>query len=424
MKLMCINQRSRKHRTLIVIISRIEMELKKVNHKNGQNSYPSLRRYLNKQMLDINYLTREEPNVQWPKWWFYVAFFLCLLNVAKLAYQLFQSKVTNISYYIGDLTLVAGSSRKPLTLLYLSWYVGTLNCCWILLRSHFQPKLKKWINFGELLEHLDSTIIHPYTGIQTRYHRLFFRANDLYFYSGGVGAFFLTIPSFFIYPKQFIHYLVIWLTITVSHFVLIFSYAANFGVLFAFQAYYYGKQMIDEKNGLIDNLGAKKVCINREMITLIINSSIKTSLVRLIGFIEGYRFWALLLETVFLATFIAQSIVLYMAFFVDIPTFLRIALVILAITNWICGLSLPFFFGSFSNQSIQKYCMELLKVLYNNTSNQVKIKIINYLEHVEERQFFVLFGALNFSMFHFLMVLLEMSANLLLLIANLRRSSN
>lgn len=322
-------------------------------------SYPGFRRYLNNQLVDLNYLTRRKCKAN--PWFYALSFFICISHFIKLTIQLILTEVNSLSYFIGDITLVAGPSKKQLTLIYFGWYfagfLGTLN----LLRSQYTPKLQKWVHVGIIFENL-SNEIHPYSGLPTSFHRHFRRTVLSLFYGAGLGAFLLCFPSYSIYPKQFIVNLIVWNMITTAAGLTILGNVANFGPLYAFQVFLYGKQMTDEKIDLSNQL-ASKDNQNIKKLTSIVYQSTKSSTLKMKQILEGYHFWSSHNAAFFMAAFNAQSIILYLVFFVEIPGFLRIALIILGFISWFSGLSVHFFLGAYGQQKVS--CLNLRKINFN-----------------------------------------------------------
>ncbi|XP_053210273.1 uncharacterized protein LOC128394055 [Panonychus citri] len=385
-----------------------------------QLSYSGFRRYLNYQLVDLNYLTPNKLATDYHPWRFYLAFFICIVNQIKLSIIFCQNEVTNLSYYIGDITLPAGKTKKHLTLIYSSWIIGTFMCTVTLYRSQYTPRLQKWIDIGIIFEHL-STRVHPISRLPTIVHKYFIRFCFSVFCSAGFSAILICLPSFFIYPHQFLIYIWIWLFITFLAGLIIVGHGCGFGPLYAAQIYLFGAKMSNHTSSLIQRLNFVLAYrrIKKTHLSSIVYRSVQSSTSVLRELVEGYHFWIHYNQAIFLATFIAQSIVLYLICFVDIPKFLRLALIVLGFINWITGLSIHFFLGAYGQRKIGQHCSKLRRTLYLNISNQMKLRLVNYFEHVESRYFFSIFGSINYSLYHFLLVVLENATNLLLLITTL-----
>lgn len=321
-----------------------------VNQIKG-SGYSNFRQYLNHQIIDLDYLSPDEPNRNRSGWCFTLAFVLVIVNNVKQVIIMCQSDLDNLSYVIGDFTIPAGKTKKQLTLIFFSWISATFMCILTLYRSQYTLRLQKWINIGVVFEHL-SARSHPISGLPTILHRLFIRFNLGVFYSVSVSASLLVLPSFFIYPQQFFIYLWLWSLITIMLAFVIIAYAANFGTLYAFQVYIFAKQMNDLKNNLHDRLNYTMNNHPSKILTSLINHSVKSNISIMRELIDGHHFWIHFNQSIFLATFIAQSIIIYLIFFIDIPQFLRLAMILLGFINWIGGLSVHFFLGTYGQRKV------------------------------------------------------------------------
>ncbi|XP_025016793.1 uncharacterized protein LOC112538937 isoform X2 [Tetranychus urticae] len=378
------------------------------------NRYPGFRRYLNYQLVDLTYLVTDESKSF--KLFFPLSFAVCLTNMIKQLINLSQSEVTSLSYYLGDLTLVVGATRKHLTLIYFGWFSAAFTCSLALYVSQFKPSLQKWVSIGVIFDQFGSTKVHPHSGLPTIVHKYFIKLSHISYILGGLAAFLCGTPSLFIYPSQFIIYLVFWLLITAVGGLVVLGNAANFGPLFGFSVYLFGKHLTSEKDNLI--VETKSYEKGEDWNTIVANS-MRSSTNQLKGLIESYQFWILVNQFLFLATYLAQFILLYLIFFVEVHKFLRISLIAFGVINFISGLSVHFWLGAYGQHKINQYCSQLRRALFTNGSIDMKLNIIIYLEHVETRYFFTIFGALRYSFFHFILVICENITNLLLLIASL-----
>lgn len=311
---------------------------------NERKYYPGFRRFLNSQLVDLDYLT--ERNSKANPWFYGLSFFISCSHFIKLTIQLILKEVNCLSYMIGDITFVAGPTQKQLALIYFAWYFACFMGTFNLLRSQYKPNLQKWIKIGYIFENLSSIKIHPYSGFPTYFHRYFIKFVMITYYSGGLGGFLLVVPSFFVYPQQFMIYIIIWCVITTIAGFVIIGNVANFGLLYGFQVCIYAKQINDEKIDLINRLEVEKVN-SKKRLTWIVNHSIKSSTLKMKDQLNGSKFWNFNNESLFLAAFSAQSIILYLIFFVDLNGFLKVALIICGFLNWFCGFTVHFLLGSY-----------------------------------------------------------------------------
>ncbi|XP_025016791.1 uncharacterized protein LOC107362955 [Tetranychus urticae] len=315
------------------------MKMKKIVVKEVKG-YPGFRRYLNNQLVDLNYLTNEPAESR--QWVFVLIFTTLLLNCVKMVIQFCQTSVNDLTYFIGDITIPVGSTKRQLALIYSSWLIGTSFCAFTLYRSQFNPYLQKWVSIGTIFDHLGSSKVHPHTQLPTVLHRYFIHLNRVAFYTGGIGALFLCLPSYFIYPQQFIVYLTVWLIITILAGFVVLGSAGNFGPLYAFYLFLFGSEMVLERSKLSKRIDRSHVD-SKERLTKIVASSYSSSTITLKSMIAGYRFWVLFNQSIFLATYSAQYILIYLICFIDIHKFLRLALIAFGAINLCSGLSIHFF---------------------------------------------------------------------------------
>uniref|UniRef100_T1KEJ1 Gustatory receptor n=1 Tax=Tetranychus urticae TaxID=32264 RepID=T1KEJ1_TETUR len=380
---------------------------------------PGFHRYLKYQFNSLNYLQTSE-SVQ-IKWFFPTTFIVITVSLIKQLINLSLSEVNSFSYYIGDITLVAGHTRKHLTLIYFAWFFGGFGTVLTLYRSQFDRSLQKWARIGVIFEHLDSTQIHPYSGLPTIVHRIFIHFCNGALIGAALASFLCVLPSFLIYPTKYLIYLIFWLILTVAAGSSVVCNGANFLLLFTASAYIFGRRVHEETLILVDKVAEK--CESFQPLNSIIKHSVKRLTLILIHQIEEYKFWVILNQNGFLSTYNAQFILNYLIFFIDIPKFLRISLIIFTFINLAVGLSFNFLVCTYAQHKIHGYCSNLRQTLNENISIRTKLRTLIFLENVENRYFFVIFGALNYSTHHFIIILLENITNLLLLIASLRRQN-
>ncbi|XP_053213680.1 uncharacterized protein LOC128397040 [Panonychus citri] len=336
---------------------------------NRQRGYANFRRYLFSQTVELNYLIADDQSDRSSRQWYYfLSFSVLIITEIRLILLLFLDEVSNLSYYLGDITLVAGAFRKQLLFIYISWISATFTCSVVLFTSQFNPRLQKWAVIGVIFDHLTTTSVHPVSDLPSYLHRYFIVASKVTFYTAAVGGFLIGLPSYFNFPSEYTYYLHFWTIVTMYAGVLVIGHSGNFGPLFAFKVYLFGHQITNEKKFLTrqlktlsisDSRNAEKLKRCEQQTRRIVAQSCRsaTRILRLL--IDGYQFWSRINHPLFMATFNAQSIILYLVFFIDIPRFLRIALIILGILSWLSGLSCHFIAGAYGQR----------KVVLENTSN-------------------------------------------------------
>lgn len=318
-------------------------------------SYPAFRKYFNRQMVDIDYLVYPKK----PKIW-YFCFGLTFLVITGLraAWQASYTQLSVFSYYIGDISLAAGDAiRKQLASIYFIWITGSAILAVNLYKTQREPSLQHWAkSIGQVFQHY-STTHHPiYPGLPYKLIKMFAIFNQINFYSGGSLALLCSLPTLYVYPPEYTIYAVSWLPFNVFTGLFCGAYVINFTSLYFLFVYIFAQQM-DKMFASFTSIWTIASPSPPSSDSLSISGSIIKFQSCLLDILQqlnnSNRFWFFLNNIIFLVTFCVQSMLLYIIFFVKVPSFLLAALIGYAILNFSCGQSFHFIFGAYGQRKVK-----------------------------------------------------------------------
>uniref|UniRef100_T1KNE4 Gustatory receptor n=1 Tax=Tetranychus urticae TaxID=32264 RepID=T1KNE4_TETUR len=314
-----------------------------------------------------------------------------------------------ILYYLGDATIEFGAIRTPLDCMLSIWTLGGLYCGLFLKYTNQSVKHQHWVRVNQLL--------NTKSPAEMKVIKLFLhqtQSNLILAFLVTVG---LNIPLLFQCPPGFYSLNIVYLGLHGVAGFLVSAYAINFAFFFGLDMFFVARRFKSYYRSL-KTLVRYKAISDFKRDTLI-RRSVRHITSQLKQIIETYHFWEKLNHACFISSFINQSLILYLVFCSPTRQDLKIVLSVYGLLNCATGQSLHFISANYAQKQIDHAISQLHNA--NTKTSQIKTKLenLNFLEYVDQRKYFTIFGSLEYSSKNLVTVTIENAATLLLLVTNL-----
>lgn len=267
--------------------------------------------------------------------------FFTLITIKTIVFTLLPP--TNpLLYYLGDATITFGPIRTPLDLLLTIWTIAALYCGLFLKYTNWSVKYQHWVRVNSLLtskNQFDIKVI-----------KLFLHQTQ----SNLILAFVLTVglnsPLLFQCPPGSYLLNIIYMGLHGIAGFLVSAYAINFGFFFGLDMFFIA-QRFDSYHLSLRSLG-NSADISNSKRDILIRRSVKHITNQLKSIVVTYYFWEKLNHSLFISSFINQSLILYLVFCSPTRQDLKIVLTIYGLLNCATGQSLHFISANYAQKKV------------------------------------------------------------------------
>lgn len=288
--------------------------------------------------LELNYLSKSVSNCH-----HYLSIVGLLIVTSYVIRALIFTQFTIkpiIAIYLGDYATILDNIHDTVWFINCLWCLCTIYCWKLIKQSNCSIKKQQWFKL------LIMTNLSPIKSVRLAF-KLSFTCMKLSTIGGILSA--LSLHS----PQLVNSDPLISLATTINGLIAAFgsfnvvTNCVNFGIIFSFYAFTIGQkfQLISKlfRSYLIDQFNCEKT------ITIKVNQLI----VLLQDVNQTLNFWSQLNSCIFICTFFAQILILYLVFFVSINLITRTVLIALGLINLICGQSVTFFTGAYARIKVK-----------------------------------------------------------------------
>lgn len=297
-----------------------------------------LRNYFNYQLVFIPYLQKNTPrghrNVLFS--WIVLITSLCLIT--KFLITIVIDDESEWIYYLCDPFYKFIGARRALNFLLIQWLIAITSAQIFVKLSIKNPRKQRWIVVAEALE---KGSFHGH-GPFNRELKLFNHFTRSQILGCLATTCFLTLPWFFWTDRSYWPFGIFWMIYHVYASVLIIAFGPNISNLEFFTLYLSGKYIESFMVELQTNPETRRKTSHhlREAISF---------LMELMDIFDFYRPFG---NTAFISTFMAQVLVLYYVFFIELSSLIRIVFSVFLLLNFLAGQSTHFFFGSYTQGKV------------------------------------------------------------------------
>ena len=255
------------------------------------------------------------------------------------------SPTNPLLYFIGDATINFGSIRTPLDLLLSIWTIAALYCGLFLKYTNWSVKYQHWVRVNSLLK--------PKSQFETKVIKLFLHQTQ----SNLILAFVLTVglncPLLFQCPPGFYTLNIIYMGLHGIAGFLVSAYAINFAFFFGLDMFFVA-QRFNSYHISLRSLG-RSTSISDSKRGILIRRSVKHITGQLKSIIVTYYFWEKLNHSLFVSSFINQSLILYLVFCTPTRKDLKTVLAIYGLLNCATGQSLHFISANYAQKKVSNF---------------------------------------------------------------------
>uniref|UniRef100_T1KCC7 Gustatory receptor n=1 Tax=Tetranychus urticae TaxID=32264 RepID=T1KCC7_TETUR len=385
--------------------------------KPHENLYEYFNNYLAKQLIHLNYLPVNVSKSSFLVLTCSLSLFIYFGAILKEFWLLFSDPSDDpIFYKLGAPTVSLGFIfHREISLILLLWLSGTLYCALFIKYTQYSKKHQSWIQSFVYLSpkasvsSLDKLIRKSFL-LQTRI--------VLVFSVAGIALFQMITLSRC--PTSLIAYCLFNYILNIFNAFLTAVYLGSTGCMFTFHCMMLGvtfNRLAKRVDKMINYLAINKQTAKHINVYL-------HRVTKELRHLNGSKvFWEHLNSTIFLSTYLAQSVLLYLLFFVSVPFLMKCSFFLMAIVNFLGGQSIHFIAGHIAKVQIEKCLFQLNRLMFRRIPGPSKIKIIQVLEHTRGGKFNTIFSAVEYSLASLIMVTSENAVLFMLLIVNYSRRS-
>lgn len=376
---------------------------------DGKDKLKPIRNYFNRQLNFIPYIQEDTPsgrrNIIFS--WINLVSGWCL--IVKFTTLIIIDNESVLVYYLCDPFYKLKEVRKVLNFLLCQWMIAMILQQILIKLTTIKPAKQRWIFISESLE---NGIFHDYGpfGVELRIFTYFTSSQII---GCAVTSLFLTLPWFSWTERKYWFYGILGMIVHFHGSIMIIGFGPNVSNLGFLTLYLSGKYFeflegklkigFENEKNLRHHL-RKIVSLSRELV-------------------DSFSFYQPFACIAFVSSFTAQVLLLFNVFFKQLSLIISLVFFVFFVINYLAGLSMHFFFGSYTqakvsgqllsyypiltdftvHSQIQSYLKSLFQVA-KQTSPGDSLLIIQILEHLDGRYFFVNLPALQLSLRNFFMV--------------------
>ncbi|XP_074602389.1 uncharacterized protein LOC141856043 [Brevipalpus obovatus] len=370
-----------------------------------QGKLKSLRNYFNYQLVFIPYLQENGPRGDRSILFSWIVLITSLCLITKFLILIVINDESIWIYYLCDPFYKLIGARRALNFLLIQWLIAITLAQIFVKLSINDPRKQRWIVVAEALA---KGFFHGHGPFHHEL-KLFNHFTRSQILGCLVTTCFLTLPWFFWTDRSYWAFGIFWMLYHIYASVLIIAFGPNISNLGFFTLYLSGQYIesfIEESE--INSAKRRKTSYHLKEVTYFF--------MELMDIFDFYRPFG---NTAFISTFMAQVLVLFYVFFIELSSIIKVVFSVFLVLNFLAGQSTHFFFGSYTQGKIRSYLKSLLKVA-KHASPKESLHIVQVLEHLDNRHLFISLASLELSLKSFILTMVETGTFLMLLIANVR----
>ncbi|XP_025016442.1 uncharacterized protein LOC107365247 isoform X2 [Tetranychus urticae] len=354
---------------------------------------------------------------------FYLIAWPCIISgTAQYLLLAILKRFANLTFYTIDPTLFLGSTGFWLLITCFLWSIIASVIRYFFQQSINQPNLQHWIFPLTVLENRDINDKHLRTIIKFTYAKVKF-----VLYAVACAAFSFYIPILIGLPAQYLPWTLFNAVNTAFHGYICTAWEFNFIFLLGFYLYYCGLRYSKLTSSFRRQLISQSVYHTENPqfnLTPYYDEGLRRFTQKIIKLAKeidkAENFWYRVNNTVFMGTFLAETLLLYLTFFANTEGAILCCCIFLGLLTIFYGQSINFIPGIYLQHKFDEAVNDTKKWI-NHSSYLARLRALTVLDYLTERHLFVVFWCVDTTTWNYLKVQAEVAMLLLLLISNSRR---